>query len=403
MVIPSWYSSPRNTVHGSFFKEQFKALSSSGEKISVAYNEIWPITMIGKIREIRGLNFDIEDGLRTYRYKDYNYLPKNPLMFKSFNKRMEKLYLEIIKNEGKVDIIHAHSAFWGAIGASYISKKYNIPLVITEHSSLKYAKYVRESYKKYIYEAYENADVLIAVGNELKKEIQTYVNRDIKVIPNMVDLNIFTIDENNDKNKDKCEFINGNVYNNKKSKDLKKEFKFFSCAFLEEGKGMEDLIKAFTKAFKGYNNDVTLRIGGDGTLKESLRELIKNLNMENQIELLGKLSREEVSREMIKCDAFALPSEHETFGVVYIEALACGKPVVGADNGGAEDIINKENGIIAKKNNIEDIANALCSIRDNYDTYDKNKIREKIILNYSEKVLVEKLKGVYKEVNERYI
>ncbi len=113
MVIPSWYSSPRNKVHGSFFKEQFKALSNSGEKITVAYNEIWPITMFGKIHEKRGINFNVEDNLRTYRYKDYNYLPKSPLMFKSFNKRMDKMYQEIVKNEGKVDIIHAHSAFGG--------------------------------------------------------------------------------------------------------------------------------------------------------------------------------------------------------------------------------------------------------------------------------------------------
>ena len=94
MVIPSWYASPRNKVHGSFFKEQFKALQNSGEKISVAYNEIWPITLIGKVKEKRGLTFSIEDGLRTYRYKDYNYLPKNSLMFKSFNRRMDKLYNE---------------------------------------------------------------------------------------------------------------------------------------------------------------------------------------------------------------------------------------------------------------------------------------------------------------------
>lgn len=158
MVIPSWYSSSRNEVHGSFFKEQFKALSNSGIKVTVAYNEIWPITMIGRIKESRGINFSIEDNLRTYRYKDFNYLPKNPLMFKSFNMRMDKLYKEIVKKEGKIDIIHAHSALWGGISAQYISDKYNIPLVITEHSSIKYAKYVRDSYKKYIYEAYNKAD-----------------------------------------------------------------------------------------------------------------------------------------------------------------------------------------------------------------------------------------------------
>lgn len=382
MVIPSWYSSPRNKVHGSFFKEQFKALASSGEKITVAYNEIWPITLFGKTHEKRGINFSIEDKLRTYRYKDYNYFPKSPLMFRSFNKRMDILYQEIVKKEGKVDIIHAHSAFWGGIAAVYISQKYNIPLVITEHSSLGYAKYCRESYKRYIFEAYERTDALIAVGNVLKKELQEYVKRPIEVIFNMVDLGLFNIQENSDEENSK---ENGN-------------FKFFSCGYLEEGKGMDCLIRAFGKAFKGEN--ATLRIGADGSLKQSLQNLINELDMNNQIKLLGALSREEVSKEMKACDVFALASEHETFGVVYIEALACGKPVIGADNGGAEDIIREDNGIIAKKKDVEDLAKALIKIKNNYEMYDKYKIREKTIFSYSEKVLVEKLKGVYKKVYE---
>ena len=382
MVIPSWYSSSRNKIHGSFFKEQFKALSNNNEKITVAYNEIWPLTMFGKIHEKSGVNFNIEDNLRTYRYKDYNYFPKSPLMFKSFNKRMDKLYQEIVKKEGKVDIIHAHSAFWGGIASTYLSKKYNIPLVLTEHSSLKYAKYTKESYKKYIFESYENADCLIAVGNGLKKELQEYVDRPIEVIHNMVDLELFYIDENTQEKNSKS---NG-------------EFKFFSCAFLEDGKGIEYLIRAFTEAFK--DEKVTLRIGGDGSLKLILKKLIEELNMDNQIEILGALSREDVSKEMRTCDAFVLPSEHETFGVVYIEALACGKPVIGADNGGAEDIIGEDNGIIAKKKSVEDSAEALKKIKENYEMYDEYKIREKTIFSYSEKVLVEKLKGVYKKAYE---
>lgn len=382
MVIPSWYASPRNKVHGSFFKEQFKALQDSGEKITVAYNEVWPITMLGKTNEKRGITFSIEDSLRTYRYKDYNYLPKNPLMFKIFNRRMDKLYNEIVKKEGKVDIIHAHSSFWAGISAAYISKKYNIPLVITEHSSLKYAKYARESYKKHIFESYKSADCLIAVGSGLKDEIKSYVDRDIKVIPNMVNLQLFNSDDCNmeyDKEKD--------------------TFKFFSCAFLEEGKGMEALLEAFAKSFK--NENVSLRIGGDGSMKESLEKLAKNLEIDDKVEFLGALLREEVSKEMKKCHAFALPSEHETFGVVYIEALACGKPVIGAYNGGAEDIINKHNGIIALKNDIQDLSNSLKWIRNNYNTYNQESIREETISKYCADVLVERLKGVYKELNER--
>lgn len=377
MVIPSWYSSNANKVHGSFFKEQFKALQNDGEKISVAYNEIWPITKLGKIKEKRKINFQVEDNLRTYRYKDYNYFPKNPMMFRSFNKRMDKLYKEIVKKEGKVDIIHAHSCFWGGIAAAYISKKYNIPLVITEHSSLKYAKYAKDSYKQYIFDAYKEADILVSVGTGLKKEISEYVDRDIMVIPNMVDLNLFYIDNNKNK-----------------------KFTFFSCAFLEEGKGMGDLIKAFSMAFKGQ--DVILNIGGDGSTKNSLEELAKEINIDEQVNFLGALSREQVSEEMRKCDAFALPSEHETFGVVYIEALACGKPVIGANNGGAEDIIEEYNGIIANKNDVDSIKDALIEIKENYNIYNKNLIRKKVVDKYSEEVLVECIKGVYKEAYERH-
>lgn len=382
MVIPSWYSSPRNKVHGSFFKEQFKALSKAGIKVTVAYNEIWPITMIGKIKEKRGLQYSVEDNLNTYRYKDFNYFPKNPIMFKSFNKRMDKIYKEIVKREGRIDIIHAHSALWGGIAGEYISTKYNIPLVLTEHSSLKYAKHARESYKKYIYNAYDKADCLIAVGNGLKIEMKNYTDNNIRVIHNMVDLNMFYLnDEENENN-------NKNI-----------DFNLFSCAFLEEGKGMEDLIKAFSMAFKGKS--VKLRIGGNGSLKGKLEELIKELNMEKQINLLGALSREEVSKEMRDCDCFVLASEHETFGVVYIEALACGKPVIGTYNGGADDIIKDYNGLIIEKNNIEKLKNALLQMKDKYKTYDKHEIRDKTILSYSENILVEKLKGVYKEVYER--
>ena len=70
-------------------------------------------------------------------------------------------------------------------------------------------------------------------------------------------------------------------------------------------------------------------------------------------------------------------------------------------NGGADDIIKDYNGLIIEKNNIEKLKDALIKMRKDYKTYNKNEIREKTILSYSEKVLVEKLKGVYKEIYER--
>lgn len=374
MVVPSWYANPNNKVHGSFFKEQFIALQKSGEKISVAYNEIWPITRFGRVHEKKGLNFAIEDGLRTYRYKNYNYLPKNRNMFKIFNRRMEKLYLEIVKKEGKVDVIHAHSAFWGGISVAYVAKKYKIPFVLTEHSSLKNSVYVKDSYFKYIKEAYDNADVLIAVGNGLKEELKHYTTNNIKVIHNLVDFSKFKVEQS----------------------EPHKGVKLFSLAYLVEGKGMEALIKAFNEAFR--NQDVILRIGGDGEKKAELEELINELGLEKQIKLLGMVPRENVVKEINNCDGFVLASEHETFGVVYIEALALGKPVLGTKNGGAEDIIRDYNGIIVENKNHEALVNGLKMFVSKINEFDKKLIIEKCMDNYKDDVIISKIKQVYNDV-----
>ena len=375
MVVPSWYASPNEKVHGSFFKEQFQALQRSGEKVTVAYNEIWPITDVGKIKEKTGIVFDKEYGLRTYRFRNYNFLPKNPNMFKFFNRRMERLYLEIVKKEGKVDIIHAHSAFWGGISAAYVANKYNIPFVLTEHSSLKYSMYVKKSYEPWIKNAYDSANCLIAVGNGLKEEMKQYTKNEITVIGNMVDFSMFIPEEK------------------KKSKDIK----LFSLAYLVPEKGIDRLIKAFAEAFKDENN-IKLRIGGYGNKEEEYKNLSSDLGMNEKITFLGEVKREDVVKEMNNCDGFVLPSEHETFGVVYIEALSLGKPVLGTKNGGAEDIIKDFNGILVENKNHEALVEGLKNFVKKIPEFSEKEIRENCINSYSEKVIIEKIKEVYKKV-----
>ena len=375
MFIPSWYSNVRNKVHGSFFKEQASELQKAGVKVTVAYNEVWPLTMIGKIHEEKGLNYNIEDGLKTYRYKNYNYIPKNALMFKVFNKRMEKLYKEIVKKEGPIDIIHAQSSLCGGISAAYISEKYNIPLVITEHSSVERGPYVKNSYVPFIKDSYKKAKKVITVGNGLKNEIQALSGRnDIEVIGNLVDLSKFTI----------------------KKRIQNEKFIFFSLAFLEGEKGFDTLIKAFAKNFK--DKEAMLYIGGDGSQRAWLEALAQENGVKKQIIFLGALSRDDVAKWMNKCDCFVLPSRYETFGVVYIEALASGRPVIGALNGGAEDIINNLNGYLVPIDDIDKLAEKMLELYKKIDSYNEEEIRSDCLKRFSPEVIVNKIISVYKEV-----
>ena len=375
MFIPSWYSNVRNKVHGSFFKEQASELQKAGVKVTVAYNEVWPLTMIGKIHEEKGLNYNIEDGLKTYRYKNYNYIPKNALMFKVFNKRMEKLYKEIVKKEGAIDIIHAQSSLWGGISAAYIAEKYNIPLVITEHSSVERGPYVKKSYIPFICDSYKKAQKVITVGNGLKNEIESLSGRqDIEVIGNLVDLSKFTI----------------------KKRIKNEKFIFFSLAFLEGEKGFDTLIKSFAKKFK--DKEAVLYIGGDGSQRSWLEALTVENGVKDQIIFLGALSRDDVSKWMNKCDCFVLPSRYETFGVVYIEALASGRPVIGALNGGAEDIINNLNGYLVPIDDIDKLAEKMLELYKKIDSYNEEEIRSDCLKRFSPEVIVNKIISVYKEV-----
>ena len=375
MFIPSWYSNVRNKVHGSFFKEQALELQKAGVKVTVAYNEVWPLTMLGKIHEEKGLKYNVEDGLKTYRYKNYNYIPKNALMFKVFNKRMEKLYKEIVKKEGPIDIIHAQSSLWGGISAAYISEKYNIPLVITEHSSVERGPYVKNSYVPFIRDSYKKAKKVITVGNGLKNEIQALSGRnDIEVIGNLVDLSKFTI----------------------KKRIQNEKFIFFSLAFLEGEKGFDTLIKAFAKKFK--DKEAMLYIGGDGSQRAWLEALAQENGVKKQIIFLGALSRDDVAKWMNKCDCFVLPSRYETFGVVYIEALASGRPVIGALNGGAEDIINNLNGYLVPIDDIDKLAEKMLELYKKIDSYNEEEIRSDCLKRFSPEVIVNKIISVYKEV-----
>jgi glycosyltransferase involved in cell wall biosynthesis len=81
------------------------------------------------------------------------------------------------------------------------------------------------------------------------------------------------------------------------------------------------------------------RIVGDGPERGRLEALSKNLHIDDRVSFLGRLRYETTMREMEMCDIFSLPSWGEAFGIVYLEAMARGRPVIGCRHWGAEEIV----------------------------------------------------------------
>ena len=119
--------------------------------------------------------------------------------------------------------------------------------------------------------------------------------------------------------------------------------------------------------------------------------------MKEQIRLYGFATREEILKELQSSNAFVLSSKYETFGVVLIEAMSCGLPVVSTKCGGPESIIiNEKLGLLTDNNNSNALANIMLNVYKS--SYDSKYIRESCIENFSQNVVALKIKKVYEDI-----
>mgnify|MGYP001217429076 FL=1 len=113
---------------------------------------------------------------------------------------------------------------------------------------------------------------------------------------------------------------------------------------------------------------------------------------------MGALDRKEVILHMNKCDAFVLASKFETFGVVFIEALSCGKPIISTKSGGPNSIVNSKNGLLVSVNNIEELSDAMLNLYRNYSQYNSEDIRNDCYERFSEPVITKQILDLYKSI-----
>lgn len=374
LIIPSWYSSINSSTRGSFFKEHAEALARRGHHVTILYTEVYGIKRLDEYFKNKKIKNYISNNLKVYRSTRMK-LPKGDKI-NIFNMEIQRLFKKFVMNNNKIDIIHAHS-YMAGFTALNLKEKYGIPFVITEHFTGFARKIIPKKHEKYISKQFKSADKIIAVSQGLKEDLSLYIAPEkIDVIPNMVDIKKFSINNN---------------------EAIDKKFRFLSVSYLMYKKGIDILIKAFYKNFKG-NDKVELFIGGDGEEKENLHKLVNDLGLAGQVKFLNALDRDQVIKNMQKCDVFVLPSRFETFGVVFIEALACGKPIIATSTGGPDTIVNEKNGILVKVEDIDGLAKGMKDIRDEYCKYNSFEIREDCIKRFSEESIIGTLEKIYNDI-----
>ena len=151
---------------------------------------------------------------------------------------------------------------------------------------------------------------------------------------------------------------------------------------LDPWKGVDVLIRAIA-FLRDAGVTTHLVVAGDGPERASLQSLIDELGLQSQVQLIGQQPRAAITRLLQQCTVFVLASRFETFGIAALEAMACGKPVVGTSVDGILEIVDDgENGLIVSPDDPRSLAAALdrlladASLRRTLGTAARARVRE---------------------------
>ncbi|WP_446897568.1 glycosyltransferase [Clostridium sp. LBM24168] len=362
LIISHMYPSNFNRMAGIFVYQQAKALVKNGCEVKVISPVPWtpfPIKYMNKKwRKYSIIPFKDTIGSIEVYYPRYLEFPHGILFYKSgyFMGKGISGVLKKVYSNFKFDIIHSNVALPDGYSAMVVNRYFKVPNVVTIHGQDFQNTITKNNRcKQAVFEVLNAADGIITVSSKLKNMVkdQKFYNK-IRVINNGIDVN--------------CDFCNS------KRKD-ENVIKILSVSNLKETKGIHINLEVLGKLKDKYSN-VQYDIIGSGDFEESLKKLVKKLNLEDKVNFLGRMEHKEVIKCMSNYDIFSLPSYNEGFGVAYIEAMSVGLPVIGVKGEGIEDVIvNGKNGFLVERENVESLYSTLDKL-----IQDKN-IRVKVGLN----------------------
>lgn len=240
--------------------------------------------------------------------------------------------------EGDFDVIHVHHPMMMGRTAAYLSDKYEVPLVFTYHTRYEqYMHYVGLSALKGILPAYiknysKHCDGLIAPTPMMKQYLEKIrVNAPVYVLPTGLESHCFQPEDR------RVQEIRSTLLKDRK-------YLFCTVARLAKEKNLPFLFRSLklvkeSMEVKGKKPDFRLAVIGKGPEEKQLRELSGRLGMDEEIVFVGEVPNKEVKNYCAASDLFLFASQSETQGIVLIEAMAVGTPVLALKGTGTEDIV----------------------------------------------------------------
>lgn len=245
---------------------------------------------------------------------------------------------------GGFDVIHVHHPMLIGRTARYLSWKYKVPLVFTYHTRYEqYLHYIGLSCLKglmpyYVREYTGHCDMVIAPTPLMKSHLEEMeVGAQVSVLPTGITRDSFMPEQ------EKVQLL-------RKELAAGKKYLFCTVARLAKEKNLAFLLRSLKIRKQVCGNDFRLALIGDGPERENLEKLAEKLELTNEVVFTGKVPNAEIKNYCAAADLFLFSSTSETQGIVLLEAMAAGTPVLAVRATGTEDIVmNGKNGYMTEE------------------------------------------------------
>jgi hypothetical protein len=291
-----------------------------------------------------------------------------------------------IHRHSPVSVIHAHAALPCGDAAAILSRRLNIPFVVTVHGLDTFNRCFQDGMaatwrRISSIRVYANARKVICVSEKVQSVLKdgmasAGVTAESEVVYNGTDTELFAPKHNDSEQQS-----------------------ILIVGILLAGKGHEVVLRAIGR-LKQSHPDLQCKIIGEGADRDRFTRLAQDLGISGRVHFLGRRSRTEVADAMRDCTVFVLPSRYEGLGCVYLEAMACGKPAIGCHGQGIEEIIRHgENGWLIPIDGLEDLVQGLKVFLGNADLRARigNAARLTILNNLTLSYQASRLMKIYKE------
>jgi len=255
-----------------------------------------------------------------------------------------------------IKVIHCGHIRAGLTGLIF-KKLFSIPYFINVHGlEINLPLYKPGPRKKYLRKIFQNADKIFSCSQQTKSICLKYGAKPEKVVVTPLGVNLKKFNPQ----------ISGSTIRERYNLTDKKVL--FSVSRLVKRKGFDQVIKALPEIIKKIPNTVYL-LAGDGPDKSRLTNLVKKYNLQDRVIFTGRVKESELGQFYAAADLFTMPNRElkngdiEGFGIVYLEAAACAKPVIGGNSGGARDAVkDNETGLLVNPIKTREVAQAIVRI-----------------------------------------